>query len=98
MSAAQILDWVQRGGVIALLLLVIISGWKGIWVWGKQLDECEKRGDEWKQMALGNLNLASRAAQTAQSTVDVRTEILQVLRSTLEQATDKPPPKRKRPR
>jgi hypothetical protein len=79
-TVGQIFDWISKGGALALLVLILIGGWKRIWVWGYQLTDCEKRSDEWKQMALGGYNLASRATQAAERTVDVRAEVLDVLK------------------
>lgn len=40
MTVAELLDLVSRGGVLGLLLLILWTGQRGVWVWGKAHDKC----------------------------------------------------------
>lgn len=54
---------IQTGGVVGLLILIIVLGLKGMWVFGWQyrakVEECE----EWKSYALMSTNLAETLAK-----------------------------------
>lgn len=43
MTLEQVLDLLNRGGVLVLLLLVLIGGWRGWWVFGPIHREIVKR-------------------------------------------------------
>lgn len=53
-------------GLTTIVLLILISGWKRIWVWGYQIDECRAERDEWKRMALRGTDFAERAVVLAE--------------------------------
>jgi hypothetical protein len=42
MDPSALLDLLNRGGVLALLALVILSGYKRVWVFGKELEDKQK--------------------------------------------------------
>lgn len=56
------LDYVSRGGVIVLLVLILYGGWKKWWVFGWQYRECVDEKNEWKFAALKSTHIAESAA------------------------------------
>lgn len=63
-------------GLIAFLVLVLVLGSRGTWVWGRdhekevaglqsQLDKVSKERDEWKELALGTTDLLERIPRRA---------------------------------
>lgn len=40
MTIAELLDLVSKGGVLGLLLLILWTGHRGAWVWGRDYDKC----------------------------------------------------------
>jgi hypothetical protein len=58
----KILDYLNKGGVVALLVGVLLAGQQGIWVWGQTLTKTEAERDQWKQLALQGTRLAEEAA------------------------------------
>lgn len=64
MEGAQvktIVDLITSGGLVTLLLVILLSGAKGKWVFGHQYDELRKERDQWRDLALK----ATGAAQDA---------------------------------
>lgn len=75
------MEWVELvngpGGALVLLILVIVSGAKGQWVFGRELRHLDDRyekalldlrtdRDEWKGIALHGTELASKAVGVAE--------------------------------
>jgi hypothetical protein len=60
MDYNAIVDYITKGGAISALLLILISGYKGEWVfkWVYQL-KCQE-ADFWKATSLKLLNLTDR--------------------------------------
>lgn len=52
-------------GVLAVLILW--AGFKGLWVWGRELTKAEKRADKFEQLAIGNLHIARTATDAIES-------------------------------
>jgi hypothetical protein len=50
---AQILQYLQSGGVLALLVFIVYGGSKGWWVYGRTHDDMRRERDEWKAVATG---------------------------------------------
>jgi hypothetical protein len=72
-SLAEIVGIVRDGGSTALLLVVIVGGFKGWFVWRwqydekiaayeKQLHQVTAERDDWKDTALRGLSVAERVA------------------------------------
>jgi hypothetical protein len=66
-----LIDWIIRGGLVAMLLLVLFGGYYGVWFYGPmvrtrnqeyeaRIAQLEKSESEWKIMALDLLR-ATRA-------------------------------------
>jgi hypothetical protein len=49
---------IQTGGVVAVLLTILVTGLKRMWVPGWRYQEVLKERDEWKEIALRSTNLA----------------------------------------
>lgn len=76
MDPNQLFDLIVKGGVTALLFLIIWSGAKRIWVWGWVLKEAEDRHDketailreerdQWRAVALQGTHLARETVESA---------------------------------
>lgn len=63
-------DLVSQGGSVALLLFIIWSGIKKLWVWGWLYFAVVEDRDEWKELALDLLRTAQVAVQVAEGTVE----------------------------
>lgn len=76
---AEILDIAQKlsgAGLATLLFIILFGSYKGIWVWGRQLDEAKlkcseelreakDKGAEWQRMALQGVGLAESSVHIA---------------------------------
>lgn len=77
------MDWIEAingpGGAIVLLLVIIATGAKGIWIFGRELASVTQRyeaalldvraeRDEWKRVAFGGTRLAEKAVGVAEQT------------------------------
>jgi hypothetical protein len=65
MTVAELLDIVTKGGVIGLLLLITVGGWRRWYVWRWAYDEAIAERDWWRTMALRGTALAEKAADVA---------------------------------
>jgi hypothetical protein len=69
-QGAVLEEWVKLlGAPIALILIGLWTGFKGYWVWGRELTneqerrrEAEKRGDAWQTVALTASGIAEQLA------------------------------------
>lgn len=62
---------VQTGGVVALLLLILIGGNRGWWVFGWQYQAMLKEAEEWKEIGLTLLRSNEQLAGLPPSTPPV---------------------------
>ncbi len=62
----SLLEFLNTGGVVALLLLVIITGWREDWVWGNLYRKKERECTAWRELAMSNLTTASEAISLAE--------------------------------
>lgn len=62
MSVSELYDLITRGGLPVVALLILWAGFRGYWVWGRELTKAEQRADKFEQLAMGNLHLAATAA------------------------------------
>jgi hypothetical protein len=60
MDFNQIVDYITKGGAVGTLLLIIISGYLGKWVFGWVYQSKAQEADFWKGVALKLLNLTER--------------------------------------
>ena len=47
----------QYGLPLASLIIVLVTGSRGIWVWGRELKSTQIERDEWKRIALSSLDV-----------------------------------------
>ena len=56
-------------GVVGILLLILVAGYKRYWVWGVELTTMEKDRDWWRNAALTALGLAERTQGTTERVI-----------------------------
>ncbi len=54
-----------QGGYVGILALIVVTGYKKVWVWGEQLEEAETRCTEWRELALSNMRSNERVLDIA---------------------------------
>ena len=60
-----IADFLQKAGVVGLLVFILVGGARRIWVWGYQLIEMQSDRDRWRDLALKLLGQVDRTAGVA---------------------------------
>ena len=69
MQVGPILDVLNTAGTLGVLVIILVSSYRGSWVWGKdhraRVEELRADRDEWKHMALAGTELADRAVEVA---------------------------------
>jgi hypothetical protein len=65
----QVLDFLNRGGMLAILLLIVLGGHRRWYVWGWLYEEKVKESDEWKERAWRSANTTDKALDVAKKTV-----------------------------
>lgn len=72
MTAGEWIDLTSRGGVLGLLLLILWTGQRGVWVWGKTYDKCvadlDRRTDYMAEVVIPLLTKAQDALKEAAAT------------------------------
>lgn len=63
MSPADIVEIVNDAGVIGLLILAILAGARGWWVFGRTYRESLEREAEWRHIALTAMDLTEQARE-----------------------------------
>lgn len=73
MDIKSIVDIISQGGAIGLLVLFFIAGYRGLIVWGRELDReiqrrvhVEKERDDWRELALKGTNLAQSLTEVTE--------------------------------
>lgn len=67
-TLAQIAEWlIKNGGAWGMMLLILWTGYKRVWVWGHQYREMVKDRDEWKDRAQQGVGMVGRAISVAAS-------------------------------
>ena len=69
MTVAELLDITTKGGVIGLLLIIILGGWRRWYVWEWNYDELVVDRNFWRDMALSGGQLAEKATAIAERVV-----------------------------
>lgn len=59
----ELLSALSDLSTVALLILILIAGARGWWVFGWHYDEVARERDAWREIALSTTNLAERAIQ-----------------------------------
>lgn len=65
-----VIDYISRGGFIALLLVIMWGGVKRWWVFGWQYEECREEAREWKDVALRSQHIANTSASIGEKLID----------------------------
>jgi hypothetical protein len=60
----------QRLTLIGAMLIVIVAGYKRLWVWGWQYDEMTKDRDFWRTAAIKGTYMTERTVQLAETAAD----------------------------
>jgi len=50
-------------GIVAILILILIAGARGWWVFGWHYEEVARERDAWREIALSTTNLAEKAIE-----------------------------------
>lgn len=58
----KVMEYINKGGIIAVLVGILATGYQGYWVWGSTLVKAEADRDTWKALALKGTALAEDAA------------------------------------
>ena len=53
----------QFGLPISMLVVVLTTGARGMWVWGRELHKAEAQAVEWRTIALRALNVSEKATK-----------------------------------
>lgn len=61
-SLTGFFDFMNRAGVLGLLIWAMVGGYREWWVWGWQYRQVVKDRDEWKALALKSTSLTTRLA------------------------------------
>lgn len=59
---------IQDGGWLVVLLIILATSYKEIWVWGARLRTAETERDQWKAIALQLAGINEKALDVAQAT------------------------------
>lgn len=62
-------DLVNIATPVGMLLTAIVTGAKGLWVFGREFEQMRKDRDEWRTMALQALDLGKTATKVAEAKV-----------------------------
>lgn len=66
MTVGQILELLTQGGVVGLLVLIVVGGWRRWYVWQWQYRDMQNDRDWWRKIALRGTGLAEVAADAAE--------------------------------
>lgn len=80
MLAQASVDWAQTGIIGALVLIALVSGMRGVWIWGgihreivadrdTQLSAKAREVEEWKRIALTQAGILEQQVQTVERVV-----------------------------
>lgn len=69
LTLVDLWDAIQRGGLPFVLFLLLVSGYRQMWVWGYLYRATLREKDEWKELALSGTSLARTAAHKAERAV-----------------------------
>lgn len=59
-DAIDILKFINSGGVLGLLVIAIVGGYRKWWVYGWIYREVERERDDWRDIALHGTDLAEK--------------------------------------
>lgn len=56
------IQWIEKGGVLAVAVIIIVAGSRKLWVWGWQYREMEADRDFWRDVALRTVDITEAVA------------------------------------
>jgi hypothetical protein len=59
----ELLSALSEVGMVVLLILILIAGARGWWVFGWHYEEVVRERDAWREIALSTTNLAEKAIE-----------------------------------
>ena len=69
MTIAELVDVISKAGALGILVIIIVGGYRGWFVYGpahdRQVTDLKEDRDWWRDMALRNGALAEKAAEVA---------------------------------
>lgn len=69
LDPVAIADFLQRAGVVGLLVFILVGGARRVWVWGYQLDDMRADRDHYRAIAERALGQVDRTADMADRSV-----------------------------
>lgn len=66
MTLDQVLDFLNRGGMLALLIVILVGGHRKWWTFGWIYQEKAREAEEWKERAWRSANTTDKALDVAQ--------------------------------
>jgi len=57
----SILGLINSGGIVGLLVLVLVGGYRRWWVYGREYDSVIEERNEWRRIALMSSDIAKTA-------------------------------------
>lgn len=65
MNYEQLVNVASKLSLATLLIIILVGGYQGLWVYGPTYKQMVAERDEWKSLALKGANVATQAAQRA---------------------------------
>jgi hypothetical protein len=69
MDIKTALDILESAGVLGMMVIILWTGYKGKWYWGKDYQKLESEKNDWRELALRGTTLAEHAVETTQQRV-----------------------------
>ncbi len=71
LDPASLTDFLARTGIVGLLVFILVSGQRGLWVWGYTYTEMRAERDRYRAIAERLLGQADRSADVVDRAVSV---------------------------
>lgn len=65
----QLIQLIDRGGLVVLLLVILVGGSRGWWVFGWHYRHLKAQHDMWQRLALRGTHLAEESVRLARRSV-----------------------------
>lgn len=69
LDPVAVADFLQKAGVIGLLVFILVGGARQVWVFGYQLREMRIDRDRWRDLSLTLLGQVNRSASVTERSV-----------------------------
>lgn len=63
LDLSALLPYLERGGVLGILVLIVVTGMKQVWVWGWQYRQAVAEREEWKARWIKAAELAEKSVR-----------------------------------